>query len=179
MTTLELWNKCQLLSWGKPEVDKWIKTIEINKHRYDVISEKTKLPFWLIGAIHGREASFNFSTHLHNGDPLNHATVHVPSGRGPFASWELSAIDALEMKHPEKYDFSRIEVCLDFAEKYNGMGYRKMDVRSPYVWGLTDMQQPGKYIRDHIFDATVVNKRPGIAAIALHFVERQSSVVVP
>jgi lysozyme family protein len=136
--------------------------------RYDAVRRTTGIPAWWIGCIHMREASGNFACHLHNGDPLSARTVHVPAGRPiagqPPFSWAASAVDALMMRGLGSGDWS-IPSALRKAEAYNGMGYQARGVRSPYVWGGTTLQQPGKYIADHVWDATVMDTQIGAAAL--------------
>jgi hypothetical protein len=49
-------------------------------------------------------------------------------------------------------------------EPYNGYGYRNKGLRSPYLWASTNHQQRGKYIRDRVFDPTVMDEQVGCAA---------------
>ncbi|HEY0185683.1 MAG TPA: hypothetical protein VGC09_23010 [Rhodopila sp.] len=136
--------------------------------RYQAVSDATGVPAWWIGCIHQRESSGSFACHLHNGDPLAVRTVHVPVGRplrgNPPFTWEQSAIDALTMRGLHAGDWS-IPTALRQAEAYNGMGYRNRGMRSPYVWGGTTLQQPGKYVADHVWDATAIDKQIGVAAL--------------
>jgi lysozyme family protein len=94
-------------------------------------------------------------------------TVHVPKGRGPFATWELAAIDALLMekhKFPSEWD---IVGKLNFCEAYNGMGYSKRNVPSPYVLSWTNGYNKGKYVADGKYDPNFVDQQCGTAAIIL------------
>lgn len=142
-----------------------INKILKNKGMYLEVQRITGVPWDVVSAIHYRESSLDFSCHLHNGDPLDHATVHVPKGRGPFNSWEESAADALLMK---KHIFPSVwntESKLDFCERYNGLGYRNKGMPSPYVYAGTDKYVSGMYVADHKFDASKVDKRLGCAVI--------------
>src|SRR6267142_47315 len=65
------------------------------KYRYQSVSQKTGVPWFFIAVVHEREASQNWGLSLAQGDPWNKVSVHVPAGRGPFASWEDAAVDAL------------------------------------------------------------------------------------
>src|SRR3984893_15638791 len=66
------------------------------KARYQNVSTKTKVPWFVIAVIHEREASQSFKASLAQGDPWNKVSIHVPKGRGPFGSWEEAALDALK-----------------------------------------------------------------------------------
>src|SRR5579871_1337266 len=65
------------------------------KARYQAVSARTGVPWFVIAVIHERECSQDWHGSLAQGDPWNARSVHVPSGRGPFASWEDAAVDAL------------------------------------------------------------------------------------
>jgi lysozyme family protein len=146
-----------LPNWMR-ETNRAITLIAKNLHRYKQVELKTGVPYWVIACIHYRESSLSFAGCLHNGDPLDKVTVHVPKGRGPFSSWEESAIDALnyEMdllkKGTWKPDWS-IGGALDFMEKYNGLGYRKKGVHSCYLFSCTDIIRPkGRYTYDGFYN---------------------------
>ncbi len=139
------------------------------------------LPPELIGVIHNMECSLRFDQHLHNGDPMwrmkggtriGLATVQVPAGRGPFATWEDSARDALA------YDLDgmpasvivgigerRIEAVLYLLERYNGMGYRINGWPNPYLWSCSQHYTKGKYVADKKYDPEAVSKQCGVAPV--------------
>ncbi len=155
--------------WGK-------RNAGLSSH-YKDISDKTRVPVYVIGVIHMRESSFNFSRHLHNGDPLTARTVQVPKGRpvdpplnGNVYTFTESAIDALRYElrgkgiNPETYVWD-VANTLFFLEMYNGAGYRRMGLRSPYLWGLSNHQQRGKYVADGKFDRSVWDTQPGVASV--------------
>lgn len=135
---------------------------EANKQKYDAVSAKTGVPPELIAAIHYRESGGDFSTYLHNGEKLGKPTTKVPAGK-LFYDWESAAIDALSEKNPQ--GLNSFSDCLAFAERYNGLGYRKKGVNSPYVFAGTNKQQAGMYVADHVFNPDAIDKRLGIAAI--------------
>ena len=125
------------------------------------------VPWQIVGVIHWRESGGDFRCHLHNGDPLTARTVHVPAGRPttgrpPFA-WVLSAQDALMLAGWGPGDWS-VSEALRRCELYNGRGYQMRGVLSPYVWGATSHQQPGKYVADGVWDATAADSQVGVAA---------------
>lgn len=146
------------------------KKVLSGKSKYQEVEAATGVPWWVIGALHGRESSCNFKTHLHNGDPLTKRTTHVPanrpkSGSPPF-TWEESAIDALTLKGLEKIKDWPIErVCYE-AERYNGWGYRgKGKSNSPYLWAGTSNYTSGKYVADHVYSASAVDQQSGVMAV--------------
>jgi lysozyme family protein len=144
-----------------------------NKFRYEQVAQATGVPWFLIAAIHEREAGGNFNSYLHNGDPLGKPTIHVPAGK-LFYDWETAAIDAIKSigltqklgLTPETKDMG---LLLTYAERYNGLGYRKPELgtTSPYVYAGTNMYEKGKYVRDGVYDPNVVDKQLGVAAMIL------------
>ena len=67
--------------------------LKINVHRdiYEAISKRTNgVPWFLIGALHDREASLDFTKFLGDGEPLCRATVNVPAHMGPFTAPSMS-----------------------------------------------------------------------------------------
>lgn len=147
------------------------KFIVTNTSVYKQVGDAFGIPFYVIGAIHYRESSFDFTTHLANGDPLFDstgtaiATTHVPSGLGPFDSWTSGAIGAIkEMKWGSSWHW---DLCnaLDNCERWNGLGYRRMGKASPYIWAGTTNQQLGMYVADGQFDPHALDPRVGVASI--------------
>src|SRR5207302_9819423 len=118
------------------------------KARYQAISIKTAVPWFVIAAIHERECSQDWTASLAQGDPWNRVSVHVPAGRGPSKSWEEAAIDARVNCAPyaaRNKDWS-IGRTLAKLEQYNGLGYAARGRPSPYIWSCTDQYRSGKYV---------------------------------
>lgn len=138
-----------------------------DKARYQAVERMTNVPWYMVGAINYRESSFNFSSYLGNGDPLSQKTHHVPAGRGPFTSWESGAVDALEYDGLSGRTNWSLPLCLQLAEKYNGMGYFKFHPNnpSPYVWAYLSFYRGGLYTADGHFNPNSYDQRPGVAAI--------------
>jgi lysozyme family protein len=135
---------------------------------YRAVEEITGVPAAVVAVIHEREGAGNFTTHLHNGDPLRERTVHVPAGRplagSPPFTWTESAIDALRYEGLDRVADDggwSVERACFALERYNGFGYRNHGMRSPYLWGGTNQQQPGKYVADGRFDPGVLDRQPG------------------
>ena len=99
---------------AKAEAGRFAKIAKDNKDIYQKVGEPLGVPWWFVATLHMLEASFNFNTHLHNGDPLKAKTKQVPKGRpssgtAPF-SWEESARDALT--------FEKLDGLKDWCECY-------------------------------------------------------------
>jgi lysozyme family protein len=142
------------------------------KPRYEAVSKALAekgytIPWEFIAVAHQREASGDFTKYLGNGQVLTKKTTIVPKGRGPFASWEEGAIDALLNAAPyaaKNKDWS-IGGTLTKLEEYNGLGYAAKGLPSPYVWAGTDQYKSGKYIRDGVYDGSHVDTQLGCAGL--------------
>jgi lysozyme family protein len=148
--------------------------------RYRDISKRTGVPWWVIAVIHEREASQRWDRNIAQGDPFRFKSVNVPAGRGPFKSFEDAAYDALVNCAPyaaRNKDWS-IGATLVMLERYNGMGYAGKGVPSPYIWAGTDQYKSGKYIRDHVYDPTAVDKQLGCAGLLARMAALDSSIVL-
>lgn len=149
-----------------------------NWARYKIVADYFGAPAYAPALIHCREASFDFTTHLANGDPLFAKdgtplkTVHFPQDLGPFANWEAGAIAALEQKGWHKGMRWDVANCLIRLEAYNGFGYRYTTddgrpINSPYVWSMTNQYSKGKFGSDGKFDPNLVDKQCGCAPIMM------------
>lgn len=139
------------------------------KARYQAVEAKTGVPWFFIAVAHERESSQNWNGSLAQGDPWNKKSVHVPAGRGPFSSWEAAAVDALVNCAPfaaRNKDWS-IGGLLTMLEQYNGLGYASRGRPSPYVWSGTDQYISGKYVRDGVYDPSVVDQQLGCAGLLM------------
>jgi lysozyme family protein len=146
-----------------------IVKIKANKGTYDEVSTQTSVPWYTVAAIHYRESGLSFKHHLHNGDPLTERTVHIPKGRpikgAPPFTWKDSAIDALNMSWLSKNKDWSIGNTLALIERYNGLGYQKKGLPSPYIWSWTNQYHKGKYVEDGKFDPNAVDQQCGAAVI--------------
>lgn len=163
------YNEAEVDSHRIWEVNALCKQILKNEEHYLAVQKKLGVPWDVVAAIHYRESSLNFKAVLHNGERIvgtDQKTKLVPKGRGPFATWESSAIDALLEK---KYLFPKtwcIETELKFIESFNGLGYKKRNQLSPYLWAATSKHdETGKFVADGHFDSTAVEKQLGAVAI--------------
>lgn len=170
----DLWVRSEILPERLPSVTKAARLVLANKERYQSVEQRTGVPWYLVGCLHLREADCNFHCHLHNGDPLTARTYHVPAGRplngNPPFTWEESAQDALTMRGLPLVHGWTIERVAYEAEGYNGWGYYFKGRLSPYDWSGDTLdgsheEATGKYIRDHVFDPSVIDRQPGVMAV--------------
>lgn len=137
-----------------------------HKDTYQQIESASGVPWYSIAVMHRRESNADFHTYLGNGDPLDRPTTNVPVGRGPFATFLAGALDALHLDGLDKVVPPwPIEKVLYWNEVFNGQGYHNKGLPSPYLWGGTNIQKRGKYVRDGVFDPNVMDTQPGCAPI--------------
>ncbi len=140
------------------------RIIDARRH-YEPVSGATGVPWHIIGIIHMMECGGSFRGHLHNGDSLQARTHQVPAGRprtgNPPFTWEESACDALRYDGLDKvtdWNPDRIAWCL---ERFNGMGYRRKGVPSPYLWSGSNQYAHGKYVQDGVWSSSAVSEQVG------------------
>lgn len=150
-----------------PEYNTPRERILAAQNRYERVQAMTGVSWLFVACTHYRESNLNFNTQLGQGDPLHSVSTHVPTGRGPFNSFEDGAYDALVKCAPfaaRICDWS-LPGMLTILEMYNGLGYARKGLPSPYVWSGTDQYLSGKYIRDGVFDPNTVDKQLGVAGL--------------
>lgn len=144
-----------------------VRTIMANQERYLAVERATGAPWWFVAGLHYRESSNNFTKYLGNGESLSRATTLVPAGRGPWTgpnAWLNGAIDALKYDHLVGKTWN-IQLALLRAEKFNGTGYRRFKILSPYVFAGDINQKPGLFVADGDFDPKKNDNRVGVAAL--------------
>lgn len=173
------WNKMEIKANRVAEFNKIANTILVHKDRYVGIEKLTGVPWHLIALLHMRESSFNFNTYLGNGQTLSRPTTIVPAHRGPFLgpdAFEKGAVDALRIDGLSSIIDWRLEKELYEMEIFNGTGYDGKGLPSPYVFGGTNIQHPGKYVADHVFDPHVWDPQPGCAPILATLAKFDSTI---
>jgi len=154
---------------------------------YEEISQRvwnTPKRWWFVGIVHHREASGDFSKSIAQGDPWNKKSVNVPVGLGPFASFIEAAVYTLTRvpvggKYiPAHWTDWSIPGVLTLWIFYNGTGYEQYHHEpSPYDYGATTIEQRGKYVADHLFDASTWDKQIGCAALLIALIAIEPSIV--
>ncbi len=163
------------------QIREFSRTLLNGRDEYEEVEASTKVPWYVVGLIHGLEGSFDFHTHLHNGDSLQHRTVNVPRGRpikgSPPFTWKESAVDSLEYEHfTSWHDWSVAGMLFKF-ESYNGWGYRRHGINSPYLWSGSNLYDKGKYAEDNVYDKNLVSKQVG-AAVALKYLTQNLDIAL-
>ena len=176
------WHDASIRPEWKGRIDAAVDRYKGTKDRYTRIEKMRpdpSVPARVIFVLHGRESTWSFRKHLHEGSPLTGRTRWVPKGRpksgSPPFTFEESAEDALyKLKDMENWDWSDLHPLLQNIERYNGLGYQKYhkDVPSPYLWSGTSIYSRGKYVADGRFSKLAVDKQIGCAAILKRMKER-------
>jgi lysozyme family protein len=170
-----LFDTCRVSSDHRTEINSAVSRIKSPDYvqRYKDVSTETGVPWYVISALHYREANLNFMGHLHNGNFLKRKTVDVPPNKpdGTWPpepwdaeqAWRVSAADALTRYRNKNWN---LEDMLFMFELYNGWGYRgHPGFRSPYLWNYTQHYERGGYPRDHEWSDSYVSRQCGVVVI--------------
>lgn len=172
-----IWSITKIDSHARSRILKYADKIIVNKSRYKSVAAEVNplMPWWFVAVLHFRESSLRFNAVLHNGENIigtRRKTRLVPKGRGPFKTWEESAIDALKIKRYHKHKDWAPGDCLAKAERFNGLGYRSrigdngVVELSPYVMAYTNLHdEDSKFWRDGEYNKNAPEKQLGVAAI--------------
>lgn len=178
----KLFASCIIREAKYQEIDRITAKMVLNKARYQSVGDPLKIPWYVIAIIHCMEASLSFDTHLHNGDPLTNRTVQVPAGRPkagkPPFTWEESAKDALTFDKLNLWTDWSIAGILYKLELYNGLGYYRQGINSPYLWSYSNQYTKGKYVQDGRYDPNAISKQCG-AAVLLRRLSEQHLITLP
>ena len=115
---------------------------------YKRAEKLTGVDWRIIGILHYMESGCKASTQILNGQRWDRKTTLAPAGYGPWGSFSESCIDAFE-RHPFKKDMTISEI-LKQMERYNGRGYIKKGINSPYLWSFTNNYKSGKFVEKKI-----------------------------
>lgn len=163
--------KTAKITRSKGWVKAYAKKMYKDKGRYKGVADHIGCPWWVVAMIHTMECSRSWKKGLHNGQPWNKRTTWVPKGRGPFVSWDEAAVDALKYDKAHLVPKWTLDSALYFLEGYNGRGYKKRKMNSPYLWAFTNHWTKGKYVSDGVFDPEADTKQAGICTYLLAMIE--------
>jgi lysozyme family protein len=149
-----------------------------HKDRLKAQEKLTRVPWAVAGCLILREAGQRraFESWAHNGDAMRDRngqpirTKNVTANRppNPDCTWEEGCYDAyIVCDTLGVVSHWTIAYVAYAAEKFNGWAYRspRINIPSPYLWGGTSVQKRGKFIRDHVYDATVMDPQIGVMAV--------------
>jgi lysozyme family protein len=166
------------------EIDRIADKLLADKGHYLTLEEATGVPALITMVISERESGGNLRCSLAQGDRWDRVSVHVPAGVGPFASWLDAAVWSLkhERMAGRSRDYWTIERALYDQEAYNGFGYRRRlgtSWPSPYVWAMTNLQRPGKYLSDGYLDVNAWDDQVGAAPLMARLIAKDLSLALP
>ncbi len=163
----DCFDRCEVRPESAGNVAYYVKRLRHGQPNYQLVEQQIGVPWMFVGIIHGMECGFNFAAHLHNGDKLTARTVNVPKGRPaggqPPFTWLESALDALRLKKLDSVTDWSVPHMLYLLEGYNGFGYRRRALATPYLWSFSNIYQAGKFVADGKFDPAAVSKQCGAA----------------
>lgn len=176
----KLWDSVAIDPAHTYRVDKAVALYLDTKPVYERIEKMRKggVPAPVVFTLHGRESSWNFRKHMHEGSPLTGRTRWVPKGRpkrgNPPFTFEESAEDALYLlKDMEFIAWTKCHDALYQIEKYNGLGYLLYrPIHSPYLWAGSQHYHKGKYASDGVYDPYLVDRQLGCATLLKRMQER-------
>lgn len=177
----ERWHKAVINPKDSIRLDKAVTLYTRHKDIYERIQamRDNGVPAPILFGLHYRESDNDFTANPAQGDPLTHRSIHVPKGRipppvePPFTFIQAAedayyTVDKLDTK-----DWKHLESALNAIEGFNGFGYAKKGLPSPYVWsGVSSVYQRGKYVADGKYSATAIDQQLGVAAILIRMHER-------
>lgn len=178
-----LWGHMEIRPAQRAQVNAVARRLIGSKPRYQQVSAITHVPWVVIAVLHMLEDGGDFSGVFHNGEHIigtGRRTVRPPQNRGPFSTWEESAIDAVTMPPHNLHEVDRwtIERTCYELERYGGFRYRDHhpEVKSPYLWSFSNNYESGKYADDGWFDPNAVEPQFGAMPIIRQIMELDSSV---
>ncbi len=177
-----LMENCEIRADRVGDVDAIIFRILPHQVLYEKIGNELDIPWYFIAAIHNLECGLRFDRHFHNGDLLTKRTIHVPKGRPPVGNppftFEESAIDALTLEGFANKPSWTLPLMLFGLEKFNGFGYRRKGINSPYLWSFSNHYESGKFVADGEFSLTAVSAQCGGATLFKRM-EEQALIEIP
>lgn len=153
------------------------------------------VPWWFIAIVSEREygpdahGNMRWDRQLGQGDALSLRSHNVPAGMGPYLphpddvtpghdAWTRCCIDVLlnSAPHAGRWHLWTPGGVATIFEEYNGLGYAAMGKPSAYVWSGSDQYLHGKYIRDRVYDDSVVDVQEGCMPLLASMMAIDSSI---
>ena len=170
------WDRMEIKKDRAREFEDYANYAIGHKDIYQEVEKRTThgrvdVHWYHVAVLHRREDP-RFDRYLGNGQSLYRRTTIVPKGRGPFPrrgedareGFIRGCLDALIIDGVDKVIDWRLEKILYFAEVFNGGGYARRGLPSPYNCG-TNIQRPGKFVADRAFRSNVWDVQPGCAPL--------------
>lgn len=147
---------------------------------YRELGAKTGVPPVLLAALDLREGDCNPATGIGQGDRWDRVSMHVPRGKGPFASWLAANIFYIRYDHldsrsglvPPAWTWA---FAVYKSNAWNGFGPNAHGRHSGYPWSCTNIYDTaidgvprfGKYVADGKWDPNAEDRQPGTVPVML------------
>lgn len=159
-----------------------------HKAQYQRIAEEIMqrhqlhVPWWAIPLVHERECVRgvdNWDCNIAQGELYNIKSRIIPHS-GPFVSFNAAAMDALVVQAPQlaKWNNWSLGGVATINEMYNGTGYAKRGLPSPYVWSGTNIYVKGKYVRDGKYDPNAIDTQIGVIVTLKALMQLDPTIVL-
>ena len=168
----ELYNTMIPLPGSAGAIQAAVNAVLRGHDAYAQVEVDLVIPWRIVGVLHLMEASCNMKQNLLNGQPLSQRTTIAPVGHGPWGTWEEMASMILSNQSWRFPEMWNVPNTLRFFEQWNGWGYSRQRVNSPYLWaGSNHGVGVGKYVGELAgvparYDPAFVSDQIG-AAVAL------------
>lgn len=157
------------------------KLIEyVDQKRYADACDETGVPQIVAATSFEREASSNFQDGPAQGDPWNKRSHNWPPC-GPFNSWTEAAVWAYRHEGFDKIgaaNWSWERACYE-EELFNGFGPRNHGRHTGYLWAGSNIYTGGKYVKDGVWSATVIDSQLGVIPMMVRIVQLRPSLNLP
>lgn len=134
------------------------RRIAANRARYEPIAVATGVPWYVIGILHAVQCEMQFDRNLRDGVPLARSSDRAET----FEDAAIQALRSVGLDRIRDWSIARVAWAL---ETWNGLGYRREGIHSPFLWSGTTMYESGLFIAPGVFSRVTVAKTCGGMAI--------------
>jgi lysozyme family protein len=162
-------------------VDKTAVKLIQYKTRYQQVTDQNGVPVIFIASSFEREGSSNFNLNPAQGASLHSISRIIPHN-GPFKDWTSAALAAYKLNGLDRVGTANWtwELMCFYGETFNGWGPRDWHHQhTSYLWGGTNIQTAGKYVRDGVWDGNVMDTQLGTIPVARRMVEIDPTLALP
>ena len=143
-----LWDHMKIRESKKGYIAVALQRILNYEQMYREAEKLTGVDWRITGILHYMESGCDIRKQILNGEYITRKTKKVPKGYGPWDSFSESCVDAYK-RHPFVKGMTIAEI-LYRMERFNGLGYIKRGINSPYLWSYSNHYTKGKYVEKKI-----------------------------